>query len=102
MAITVNTATIKNLDMSALGVMHSFAWTPHDANYLEDPNFVGVQVVSKGISFAAEGDITYVNVEGKTCVIPSGMLAAGMIHPIRGIVKIDNTGTTETSIQIYY
>lgn len=102
MAITVNTLDISALDNTGLGAVNSFPWTPHDTNYLEDPNSAGAQVVSQGISFAAAGAISYVNVEGKTCTIASGMLAAGVIHPLRGIIKINNTGTDETSIQVYY
>lgn len=102
-AITANALDIRSLDNSTLGVERCIAWTPHDDNYIQDAtNYPDQQVISRGISFAAAGAITYESYDGNTYVIPADHLAAGVVHPIRGIVKIKDTGTTATSISIWF
>jgi hypothetical protein len=57
--------------------------------------------VSRGISFATAGALTIDCAGGDTNVtIPSGALAAGIVHPIAA-TRIYTTGTTAANIVIY-
>lgn len=67
--------------------------TPHDSNELS--------AVTRGISFAAAGALKVVTVNGDTVTIPSGALAAGIIHPLR-VKQVWSTGTTATGIVAYW
>lgn len=56
--------------------------------------------VTRGISFATEGDLEVLLAESETAItIPSGALSAGIIHPLR--VRRVLTGTTATDIVGY-
>jgi hypothetical protein len=67
--------------------------TPHDTNELS--------YVTRGISFKTAGDLKVVTVGGETVVIPSGALAAGVIHPLR-VKQVYDTGTAAVSIVAYW
>lgn len=56
----------------------------------------------RGISFAAAGAISVVPAAAPTTsvVIPSGALAAGIIHPLE-ILRVNSTGTGATGIVAY-
>lgn len=56
---------------------------------------------TRGISFAAAGDLAIVTEDGTTAIVPSGALAAGIVHPIRA-ATITKTGTTATGIVGWY
>lgn len=63
-------------------------------------------VVTRGISFATAGALKVTMMgdnatAGATVVIPSGALAAGLIHPLR-VRRIWATGTTAASIVAYW
>lgn len=55
----------------------------------------------RGISFDVAGAIKVTTVDGDAVVIPSGSLAAGVIHPVK-FVRLWSTGTTATNIVCYY
>lgn len=57
--------------------------------------------VTRGISFGAVGTLKVTTHGGETVVIPSGALAAGIIHPLR-VARIWSTSTTATSIVAYW
>ena len=59
-----------------------------------------VQGPFKGLSFAVAGAITIVKTSGEEVVIPSGALAAGLIHPV-GWLQIKDTGTDATGFMGY-
>lgn len=61
-----------------------FLITPHDTNELT--------YVTRAISFATAGALAVVMEDGSDFIIPSGALAAGVLHPLR-IKKIKSTGT---------
>lgn len=71
-----------------------FLITPHATNELA--------YVTRGISFGTAGALEVV-LEGDTnsVVIPSGALAAGVIHPLR-VKRVVSTGTTASGIVGYY
>ncbi len=66
--------------------------TPSDATELNP---------TRGISFAAEGALAVEDAEGNSVTIPSGALAAGVIHPL-SLKKVKATGTTATGIVGYW
>ena len=70
-----------------------FLISPHDTNELAQP--------TRGISFGTVGDLKVADVAGNTVIIPSGALAAGIVHPIR-VVQVFSTGTTAADIVGYY
>lgn len=57
--------------------------------------------VTRGISFAVAGALKVTTVGGDTVTIPSGALAAGVIHPLR-VTKVFATGTGATGIVAYW
>lgn len=96
MAITTNTLQARDIDLSLNGPTEgAFEATPSDANYFEDPDNAGVQVVSKGIALLnpSTEDISIEMYNGRTIVIPGGFLAEGIMHPLPGIVRVNNTDT---------
>lgn len=101
MAITTNSLKAADVNFDTFGATKGIPWTPHDDNYIEDPDNAGVQVASKGISFGTAGALVLTNLEGNQFTIPNGALVAGVIHPIRHIVKIDATGTGATDIVVW-
>jgi hypothetical protein len=95
MAITSHTKKWKDVDQSNCGAMYGFEATQSDVNYFEDPRVTGKLAISKGISIynPSSEAIVLVNVEGNTITIPAGLLADGVIHPLAGIVRLNDTGT---------
>lgn len=76
--------------VNALGPMSSaFAITPHDSNALALP--------TRGIAFATAGALKILDGNGNAVTIPSGVLQAGVIHPIRA-TQVFSTGTTALNI----
>ena len=67
--------------------------TPHDTNELS--------YVTRGISFGTAGDLKVVTAGGQTVTIPSGALAAGVIHPMR-VKQVYSTGTAAADIVGYW
>ena len=55
---------------------------------------------TRGISFAAAGALSVLTAEDETVVIPSGALAAGIMHPL-SIKRVNTSGTTATGIVLY-
>jgi hypothetical protein len=72
---------------------HCALVTPHDVNELE--------IATRGLSFAAAGALKVKTVGGETVVIPSGSLAAGIVHPLR-VVQVFATGTDATDIVAFW
>ena len=56
---------------------------------------------TRGISFATAGALKVTTVGGSVETIPSGALAAGIMHCLP-VVRIWNTGTTATNIVAYW
>lgn len=56
--------------------------------------------VTRAISVAVAGALEIVTVDGSTVIIPSGALAAGVMHPI-GASRIKAANTTATGIVGY-
>ena len=67
--------------------------TPHDTNELS--------YVTRGISFGTAGALKVKTAGGDTVTIPSGALAAGVIHPLR-VVQVFSTGTGASDIAGYW
>jgi hypothetical protein len=86
-------ALLKGLFGSQGPATHAALVTPDDATDLA--------VATRGISFATAGAIKVTTVAGETLVIPSGALAAGVMHPLE-VTRIWNTGTTAASIVRYW
>lgn len=61
----------------------------------------GVVKACRGISFAVAGDLAVVDDVGNAVIIPSGSLAAGVIHPIV-TPYVRATGTAATGIVAYF
>ena len=55
----------------------------------------------KGIAFVGVGDLEIIDLAGNTVVIPSGALAAGLIHPIYA-TRIKSSNTTATGIVAFF
>jgi len=55
----------------------------------------------RGIAFAAAGALEIIDLQGNTVVIPSGALAAGLIHPIFAS-RILAANTTATGIVAFF
>ena len=55
---------------------------------------------ARGISFGTAGTLAVETIGGDTVTIPSGSLAAGVIHPIH-VRKVLSTGTTAGDIVGY-
>lgn len=56
---------------------------------------------TRAISFAVAGDLKVTTAGGTTVTIPSGALAAGVVHPLR-VVRVFATGTDADGIVGYY
>lgn len=87
--------TLYQSDRSSLSspVEHVVLITPSDTD--------DVAHVLRGFSFAAAGAIKVTPLVGEAVVIPSGALAAGVIHPIR-VKRVWSGGTGATGIVGYY
>lgn len=70
-----------------------FLITPNDSADLSQ--------ITRAISFGTAGALKITDALGNTVTIPSGALAAGILHPIR-VVKVFSTGTGASSIVGYY
>lgn len=57
--------------------------------------------ICRGIAFAGAGALAVTMANGQDRTIASGVLAAGVLHPIR-IKRIKAAGTTATSIFVAY
>jgi hypothetical protein len=55
----------------------------------------------RGVAFAAAGALEINDLQGNTVVIPSGALAAGLIHPIFA-TRILASNTTATDIVAFF
>ena len=76
--------------------------TPSDSDVLSFTTQFGKQIQKcRAISFAAVGDLAIKDGNDVTVIIPSGALAAGVMHPI-STQKILATGTTATGIVAYF
>lgn len=83
-------------DITALNLI-----TPADGCALITPADSDLTTYLRGIAFATAGALKVTMVNGDVVVIPSGALAAGMIHPLR-IKRVWSTGTTAASIVGFY
>lgn len=72
--------------------------TPSDTDVLMYHNH---PVRTKGIAFKTAGALAIKDDQGTTVVIPSGVLVAGVIHPI-STDKILSTGTTAVDIAAFF
>lgn len=90
----VGNAVGSNVD-TTLGdpALHVLLVTPSDSTDLTAP--------SRAISFGTAGALKVTTVGGETVVIPSGALAAGIMHPLR-VARIHSTSTTAANIVAYY
>lgn len=66
-----------------------FPITPHDTNELSQ--------VTRGIVFVTAGVLKVKTLEGNVRTLPDGLLAAGMIHPLR-VRMVYATDTTAADI----
>lgn len=55
---------------------------------------------TRGVSFAVVGALVVITAEDETVTIPSGALAAGIMHAL-SIKQIVTAGTTATGIVLY-
>lgn len=55
----------------------------------------------RGIVFGGAGILKVTTIYGGDRTIPSGVLAAGIIHPLR-VTRVWNTGTTATDVWLVY
>lgn len=62
---------------------------------------VNLAKVSRGVSISGAGALKVTMVGGETVVIPSGALAAGIIHPIM-ITKVFQTGSAATGVTVWW
>lgn len=72
---------------------HAALVTPDDSNDLTS--------MTRGVSFGTAGAIKVTTAGGETLVIPSGALAAGVVHPVAW-VRIWSTSTTAANIVAYW
>ncbi len=92
--------------MAAVDLYGSFNSVPLDAPavhvaLVSPSDSADLSYVTRGVSMAAAGDLKVTMVGGETVVIPSGALAAGVIHPLR-VTRIFSTLTTATGIVAYW
>jgi len=78
--------------MSVASSGYVFLITPNDSADLTK--------VTKGVSFGTAGALKIDDESGNAVVIPSGALAAGVIHPIRAR-RVYSTGTDASGIVGY-
>lgn len=68
-------------------------WTPHDSNELPQ--------MSRAIAIAEAGAVCVVYADGTEHTIPSGVLAAGILHPLK-VKAIKATGTDASVVSVFY
>jgi hypothetical protein len=71
--------------------VQGIAFTPHDTNLINP--------ATRGLLIATAGPVAVQFVAGTTVVIP--LLVAGIIHPL-SVVRVMDTGTTETSVILFW
>ena len=71
-----------------------------DAFLVTPSDSVDFSSVTRAISFAGVGTLTILTQDGTVVTIPSGALAAGVMHPI-GAQRVNSTNTTATGIVGY-
>lgn len=69
-----------------------FVITPNDSTDLTQR--------TRAISFAGAGALVVIDAEANTVTIPSGALAAGVMHPL-SVTRVFSTGTAATGIVGY-
>jgi hypothetical protein len=74
-------------------MVHAAIVTPSDSVDLSD--------VTRGITLSVAADVKVTTAGGETVVIPSGSLAAGVIHPLR-VSRVWATGTGSTTVVAYW
>jgi hypothetical protein len=74
---------------------------PADHVALVTPSDTADIPATRGVSVATAGDMKVTTVGGETVVIPSGALAAGIVHPIR-VTRVWATGTAAVGIVAYW
>lgn len=78
-----------------------YSHLPATVVFLITPNdSVDLTQRTRGISFGAVGALKIIDGVGNTVTIPSGSLAAGVIHPICA-TRVYSTGTAATNIVGY-
>lgn len=75
--------------------------SPANRVALIEPNNSTVLSPTRAISFAGQGTLAIVDADGNTVTIPSGALAAGIMHPISA-TQVLLTGTSATDIVGYW
>lgn len=97
MAVTTSTLThSSDADPGVNGADWVFTASKSDTNYLTDPVVTDKEVVSKAIMLDIATEAVKVEfLNGRTYTFPAGMLAAGVMHPMR-IKKVFSTGTGAT------
>ena len=83
-----------------MGIPHDDDSAAHVA-LVTPSDTVDLTVPTRGISFVTAGALKITTTGAETVTIPSGALAAGVIHPIRAR-RIFSTGTTAASIVAYW
>ncbi len=78
----------------------SATWGADSVVLVSPDNSNDLPAVIRGISFATAGALKITTLDGTTTTIPSGALAAGIIHPIT-IKRVWSTGTTAANIVGY-
>ncbi len=79
--------------MTTHSAMNVALVTPSDSADLTTP--------TRGVSFATAGALKVTTVGGQEVTIPSGALAAGIIHPLQ-VKRIWSTGTGAANIVAYW
>lgn len=71
---------------------------PSSSHFLITPNDnADLPKATRAVSFATAGSIKVTTVDGDTLIIPSGALAAGLMHPVRWR-RVHSTDTTASGI----
>lgn len=74
------------------------ATAPSSSQFLITPdNDNDLPATTRGVAFATAGAIKVTTANGETLIIPSGALAAGIVHPVRW-TRVHSTGTTASGI----
>ncbi len=62
---------------------------------------VDLEQPTRGLSFAAAGDLKVKTLGGQTLTFPNGALAPGIIHGLR-VLRVFDTGTAATGLVLYW
>ena len=85
-------AVDQTLNQTVLGAGGGFLITPADSD---------LAIPTRGICFATAGALRVTFVDGTDVIIPSGALAAGIVHALR-VKRVWSTNTTAASIVGFY